>query len=80
MMRVPPSTTPQGAVEWFEPMARTGEGYFTGSFRMETTSAVELASTTTCGCETKSPNQFVTVDVGMEFPPRGFAAPTLILP
>ena len=37
-MSVPPSTTPQGAVEWLEPMARTGEGYFTGSFRIATMS------------------------------------------
>ena len=57
---VPPSVTPQGAVEWFEPTARTGAGYFTGSFSTATMSSTELTSTMTLGCEIRSPNQLLT--------------------
>src|ERR1035437_7663552 len=62
---VPPSATPHGAVEWLDPTARTGEGYFTGSFMTATMSSTEFASTITLGCETILPNQFVTVFVAM---------------
>ncbi len=57
---VPPSATPHGAVEWFEPTARTGEGYFAGFFITSTMSATELASTIIWGWETTSPNQLAT--------------------
>ena len=57
---VPPSATPQGEVEWLEPTARTGDGYFAASFRTATMSSTELASTMTLGCETMSPNQLMT--------------------
>ena len=46
---VPPSATPQGEVEWLEPTARTGDGYFAASFRTATISSTELASTMTLG-------------------------------
>src|SRR3984885_2812549 len=58
--RVPPSATAQGAVEWLEPVARTGAGYFAASFMTVTMSSTEFASTMTLGCETRSPNQLVT--------------------
>src|SRR5215471_2094375 len=61
LIRVPPSATPHGAVEWFDPTARTGDGYLSGFFKTEMMSSGEFASTIACGCETKSPNQFVTV-------------------
>src|SRR5215472_12637911 len=67
-MRVPLSATPQAAVEWFEPTARTGEGYVAGSFITRTMSSTEFASTTTAGWETMLPNQFVTVLVAMKLP------------
>src|SRR5215472_6619684 len=60
-MRVPPSAVPQGEVEWFEPTARTGEGYCAGFFRIATISSTEAASATTAGWELMFPNQFVTV-------------------
>src|ERR1039457_2239326 len=61
LIRVPPSATPTGEVEWLEPTARTGEGYWSGSIRILTMSLTEVASTTTRGCETRSPNQLVIV-------------------
>src|SRR5947207_15944691 len=61
LMSVPPRQVPQGEVEWFEPTARTGDGYLTGSFRTATISATDPASTITAGCDVMFPNQFVTV-------------------
>src|SRR5690242_8167078 len=59
-IRVPPSATPQGVVEWLEPTALTGLGYFSVSFRTEMISSTLSASTTTCGDDTMLPNQFCT--------------------
>src|SRR5215469_1281912 len=67
-MRVPLSATPQAAVEWFEPTARTGEGYVAGSLITRTMSSTEFASTTTAGWETMLPNQLVTVFVAIWLP------------
>jgi hypothetical protein len=44
-------------------MPRTGDGYLTGSFKIAAMSSADVASTTTCGCETKSPNQLVRSDM-----------------
>src|SRR5271166_1050975 len=65
---VPASATPQGAVEWLEPTARTGAGYFAGSFSTATMSSTELTSTMTLGCEIRSPNQLVTSGSAMSSP------------
>src|ERR1700761_1844453 len=65
---VPFSATPQGAVEWLEPTARTGAGYFTGSFITATMSSTLFASTMTWGWETIFPNQFVTVFSAIALP------------
>src|SRR5215469_14516369 len=42
-------------------MGRTGDGYWSESFRMATMSSTEAAWATAFGCVTRSPNQFVTV-------------------
>src|ERR1035441_7690674 len=60
LISVPPSAVPQGDVEWFDPTARTGDGYWAGFFRTATMSSTEAASTTTAGWEVIFPNQFVT--------------------
>jgi hypothetical protein len=39
---VPPSTIVHKVVEWFEPMARTGEGYRLVSFTIATMSSTVL--------------------------------------
>src|SRR5260370_14922253 len=71
LIRVPPSATPTGAVEWLEPTARTGEGYWFGFFRILIMSSTEVASTTTRGCEIRSPNQLVIVGpAAMRSPPH----------
>src|SRR5437667_8347556 len=64
-MSVPPSAVPHGDVEWFDPTARTGDGYFCGFFTTAMMSSTVVASTTTAGCEVMLPNQLVTV-AGME--------------
>jgi hypothetical protein len=60
LISVPPSAVPQGEVEWFEPTARTGDGYCSGFLMTAMMSSTEAASTITAGLETMSPNQFVT--------------------
>lgn len=49
LISVPPSAVPQGEVEWFEPTARTGDGYWPGFFKTAMISSTEAASTTTAG-------------------------------
>src|ERR1039458_1218439 len=72
LISVPPSAVPQGDVEWFEPTARTGEGYWPGFFKTATMSSVEAASTMTAGCDVMFPNQLVTVSgmIGLFYPPK----------
>src|SRR5689334_7041748 len=53
-------------------MARRGEGYFEGFFTTFTISFTECASTIACGCQTRSPNQLVTVRSGMRNTPLRF--------
>src|SRR5262249_48263705 len=65
LISVPPSATPQGAVEWFEPTARIGAGYWLGFLKTLTMSSTVFASTITLGCDTTSPNQLVTVKSDM---------------
>ena len=47
-------------------MGGTGEGYFWGSFRIFAIAAADLASTTTFGRATISPNQFETSGLGIQ--------------
>src|ERR1700730_8849515 len=65
LITIPSSATRQRAVEWLVPMARTGEGYWPGFSKIAAMLSAEAASTTAFGCDTKSPNQFVTVVSGI---------------
>src|ERR1700726_2966959 len=60
LISVPPSAVPHGEVGWFEPTARTGDGYRPGFFKTAIMSSTEAASTMTAGWEVMFPNQFVT--------------------
>src|SRR5215470_2211153 len=60
MTTVPLSATAHGVVEWLEPTARIGLGYFSASRRIAIISCTFSASTTTAGDDVMSANQLCT--------------------